>query len=269
MAVINVLHLPRDDRLRSTVKTIIDFVGEVYKDEILSDLKFVSFDPNDGHDVESAKHVAVREGLSEEVERRKKHKVEPTEVFFVPHYNNVRKTVWIPISKDWDAPHMLFSIAHEVTHHTTLKIPDQDSHALAEIFVEETGTLGLIERYWTAPVTLIKDLSMDVVAIFLEVATEYITRNYFLGLHREPIMTIPQANMWELSRRAHLFMLLFRRRRLVQEAVIIDRLFQNLAYADLPKFRRELHKSFIKLVKKLPVDVLESNRTKYEMLYRR
>jgi hypothetical protein len=268
MPAVNVLYLPRDERLRAIVRTALDFIEEVYKDEIISDLRFVSFDPGDSHDVESVKQIAVREGFAEEVERRKKRKLEPTEVFFSPHYNIVRKAIWMPVYKDWDAPLVLYNMAHEVTHHTILKIPSQELYALVIVFAQESGVYDLIGRYWTAPATMIKDLAEDFVAFFSEVATEYVANNYFLGLRKEPVMTVPQANMRQLSRHAHLFMHLFKRRRLVQEVVIINRLFQNLAYVDMPRFRSELHKHFIRLVKKLPVDVLESNRAKYGILYR-
>jgi hypothetical protein len=227
----------------------------------------VSFDPRDGHDVESAKQVAVREGFAEEVERRKKRKIEPTEAFFSPHYNVVRKAIWIPVLKDWDAPLVLYNMAHEVAHHAILKIPSQELYDLALIFAQESGTYYLVEKYWTAPATMLKDLAVDFLVIFTEVATEYIANNYFLGLRREPAMTVPQANMRELSRHAHLFMYLFKRRRLIQEATILNRLFQSLAYTDMPRFRSELHKHFVKLVKKFPADVLESNRAKYGILY--
>ncbi len=269
MPAVNVLYLPRDERLRTIVRTALDFIEEVYKDEIISDLGLVSFDPRDSHDVESVKQIAVREGFAEEVERRKKRVVEPTEVFFYPHYNGARKAIWIPVPKDWDAPLVLYNMAHEVTHHAILKIPTQELYALAVIFAEESRVYDLIARYWTAPVAKLEDLAVDFVAIFSEVATEYIANNYFLGLRREPAMTVPQANMRQLSRHAHLFMYLFKRRRLVQEATIINRLFQNLAFADMPRFRSELHKHFIKLIKKFPVDVLESNRAKYGILYSR
>jgi hypothetical protein len=269
MPAVNVLYLPRDERLRTIVRTALDFIEEVYKDEIISDLKLVSFDPNDSHDVESVKQIAVREGFMEEVERRKKRKIEPTDAFFAPHYNVARKVIWIPVPKDWDAPLVLDNMAHEVAHHAIPKIPTQELYALAIIFALESGTYHLIERYWTAPVTMINGLAEDFASFFTEVVAEYVANNYFLGLHREPVMTVPQANMRELSRHAHVFMYLFKRRRLVQEVAIISRLFQNLAYTDMPRFRSELHKHFVKLIKKVPADVLESNRAKYGILYRR
>jgi hypothetical protein len=37
---------------------------------------------------------------------------------------------------------------------------------------------------------------------------------------------------------------------------------------DLANVRRVVHEVFKKLAKKFPVDVLESNRAKYEVLYR-
>jgi hypothetical protein len=268
MAIINVLYLPRDDKLRTVVRTTLDFVEEVYKDEVISDLRLVSFDPGDSHDVESVKQIAVREGFAEEVERRKKRKLEPTEAFFASHYNVARKVLWIPVYKNWDAPLVLYNMAHEVVHHAILKIPTQELYDLVIIFAQESGVYNLIERYWTAPATMIGGLAEDFVAFFSEVVAEYVANNYFLGLRKEPVMTVPQANMRQLSRHAHLFMYLFKRRRLVQEVAIISRLFQNLAYVDMPRFRSELHKRFIKLVKKLPVDVLESNRAKYGILYR-
>jgi hypothetical protein len=268
MTIINALYLPRDDKLRALVRTILDFIEEVYKDEIISGLRFVSFDPGDSHDVESVKQVAVREGFAEEVERRKKRKLEPTEVFFVPHYNIVRKVIWIPVYKDWDALLVLYNMTHEVAHHAILKIPSQELYDLVIIFAQELGVYDLVGRYWTAPTAMIKDLAEDFVAFFSEVATEYVTNNYFLGLRKEPAMTVPQANMRQLSRHAHLFMHLFKRRRLIQEVAIINRLFQNLAYVDMPRFRNELHRHFIRLIKKFPADVLESNRAKYGILYR-
>jgi hypothetical protein len=41
----------------------------------------------------------------------------------------------------------------------------------------------------------------------------------------------------------------------------------KIARSDLAEFRKEVHGVFTKMIKKLPADVLESNRAKYGILY--
>jgi hypothetical protein len=42
----------------------------------------------------------------------------------------------------------------------------------------------------------------------------------------------------------------------------------KIARSDLVEFRKEIHGIFAKMIKRFPADVLESNRAKYEVLYR-
>ncbi len=260
MAVINVLYLPRDDRLRAIVRTALDFVEEVYRDEILSDLKFISLDPDDDFDADHARYVAEREGLLPEIEALISFYV----LFYWPHYVHKTKHAWVPVSKESSTSDLLENVAHEVTHHVFHKLPAEDKMALATALRSDLGVeVDEMIRKRKSSRTLVE----NVASIINETATIYIVYNYFLSLEREPKTPTPQSNIRDFISERHRD-LVANPPRPKHKAEVLGRIYRKMAYDDLPNYRKAIHETFMKLVKKLPVDVLKSNRAKYEILYR-
>jgi hypothetical protein len=255
MTVINVLYLPRDDRLRLFVRLALDFVEEVYRDDVLSGLKFVSFDRDDKFDVEQAKYIADREGFG----------LEPKSPLFEwPHYNDKYRYVWVPISRREKISYIFDVVAHEVTHHAFDKLSAKDRMALAVALRNDLGVEvdEIIVRHRPSS-ALVKDIAK----IMGETVTRYIVYNYFTALEREPRTPTPLTDIRSFAEAGYFTSTVWPPRSKYR-AEVLSIIYYKMAYNDLPNYRRAIHEMFMKLIKKLPVDVLESNRAKYEILYR-
>jgi hypothetical protein len=270
MPVINVLYLPRDGGLRLIVKTALDLVEEVYRDDTLSGLRFFSFVIDDDLDVEQVKHVAFMEGLTNLV-KRTGHGLEPIPpYFYIPHYQTMKEYAWAPLSMDLRASSIFRIVAHEVTHHAIRRLPEEGMSALLSTFRADVDLNEIIRRHkLLATRGLGFKLAFEIRYIVDEVATKYIVHNYFLGLEREPEMPTFLANIQEFALEEHRD--LARRwpePEYKQLAEALSDIYMKMAYKDLVQFRKEVHEWFANLmIKKLPVDVLKSNRAKYEILY--
>jgi hypothetical protein len=264
---INVLHLPRDERLRMIVRTALDFVEEVYRGYVLSGLRFASFDLEDDFDVEQVKHVAVRENLA--LVKRVGHTLEPVLPFFlVPHYQVVKRYAWAPVSRDTEAPSILGIVAHVVTHHAIATLPDEGYSALLGAFRKDVGLNEIIAMHKLSgrPAS---QLAFEIHHIVYEMATKYVVHNYFEGLEREASTPTFLANIQDYALEEHRNLARYppELKRLTE---VLSDVYLRIAYKDLAEFRREVHRVFTEmLIKKLPVDVLESNRAKYGVLYGR
>jgi hypothetical protein len=254
MTAINVLYLPRDERLRTIVRTALDFVEEVYRDEVLSDLKFVSFDPDDEIDVVQAKHVADREGFR--LERR-------SFVFGLPHYDSKFMYAWVPISREWSISYLFEVVAHEVTHHAFDKLPAKDRMALATALRNDLGVeVDEMIRRRRPP----SELAEEITKAINETVTAYIIDNYFKRLEREPKTPTTKTYIQRFAETWYKYYGSIAPSK--HEREIMSMIYYKMAYNDLPNYRETIHRMFTKLIKKLPVDVLESKRAKYEILYR-
>jgi hypothetical protein len=264
MPEIHVLYLPRDERLRTIVRMSLDFLGEVYRDEVLSCLRFVSFDPDDGYDVKNVLRIAELEGFAEVVERRGlRLKVEPRQpLFFMHHYDPRYRYVWIPVSSRWSATAIFRHVAHEVSHDPIFYVPTEDKHTLASAFDKDLGLDEMVRRYGSTV-----GLAVELIMILQEAIVMYIIDNYFQNLNREPVMPTTQTEIRDFALQRY-YGLTRQPGRPRTEVGFLSELLQKMARKDLSEFRRAVHRVFTKLAKKLPVDVLGSNRIKYEVLYR-
>jgi hypothetical protein len=252
--VINVLYLPRGDRLRFYVRLALDFVEEVYRDEVLSGLKFVSFDRDDEFDVEQAKYIADREGFG----------LEPKSPLFEwPHYNDKYRYVWVPISRREKISYTFEVVAHEVTHHAFDKLSAKDRMALAAALRNDLGVeVDEMIRKRRPPSELVEEVTKTI----NETVTAYIVDNYFKALEREPKTPTTKTYIQRFAESRHKYYSFIAPPK--YERDVLGIIYYKMAYNDLPNYRKTIHKVFLKLAKRLPVDVLESNRAKYEILYR-
>jgi hypothetical protein len=263
MTVINALYLPRDERLRTIVRTALDFVEEVYRDEFLSDLKFVSFNMFDYADQELAKTVAVAEGFDYEVvHRRCRYRPWPPS-FFRPHYITTKRYVWVPVYVLDTVFNIFYTVVHEVIHHVFYKLPEEDRNDVIYnlrrdlgVDVDEMIRMHGVSAKWVKQAREIVD----------EAIALYIADNYFVNLEREPRTPTHQTRIkiyaeWQLTN------LVFRPPRSRDFFEALSMAYLKLAHQDLAGFRGAVHGAFAKTIKRFPVDVLESNRAKYEILY--
>jgi hypothetical protein len=259
-----VLYLPRDEKLRAVIETSLAFVEEVYKDEVLSGLRLVVFDMDDALDVKNATITADIAGFSTPVERKRlRVKVEPRlPIFYSRHYSPVERYAWIPVSRHWSAPAIFSEVVHEITHHPIFYVPREDKSALVGAFSTDLGLEELTRRYRGT-----MDVALELIATINEVVVIYITSNYFQNLNREPVLSTIFANIRNFAlERYH--SLIRHPPRSKEDAMILSEVFKRMSHRDLANLRRAVHEVFVKLIKKFPVDVLESNRAKYEVLYR-
>jgi hypothetical protein len=267
MPTINVLYLPRDDRLRMIVRIAIDFVEEVYRDDVLSGLRLVSFNDADNFDVEQAKYIAVKEGFTGEVEHRGCMHKPRLPRFSWPHYDSEKKHVWIPIFKYSKISEIFKSIIHEVTHHVLDVLPREDVITIINALRVDLGAdveeaLVRYARYASMSgkvpkwVTYLRD-TID------EITTTYISHNYFMNLEREPRTPTRLTGIRDFAS-----IMYFATPPHPPIYRALGKLYYKLAHQDLASFRGAVHRAFAKTIKRFPADVLESNRAKYEILYR-
>ena len=280
MTVINVLYLPRDDRLRTVVRTALDFVEEVYREEVLSGLKVVAFDYDDETDIGNVARIAHAEGFG--ITKHEQCKVVlGTPVFFKPHYKPKHHYIWIPIWRHYWGSEVLKMVAHETAHHLYYSVMDsseRDSLAMSVLTdvpeIEEVARKVVSGTPSDQLVTVVESVSY----FMSEIAAIYITQNYFKMLKRgpeTPVSAIPGIAtavdiLYHKERPSGFIRLLLI---LYPEEVnpILSTIYRKIAVekVDLPRFRETLHRVFARYIKKLPVDVLESNRAKYGVLYGR
>jgi hypothetical protein len=267
MPVINVLYLPRDDRLRMIVRIAIDFVEEVYRDDVISGLRFVVFDDTDSFDVEQVKYIAVKEGFAGEVEHRGCTYKPRLPRFSWPHYDYDRRYAWVPVLKYSKIPRIFGSVVHEVTHHVVGGLPREDVNAIinalrADLGADVEEALVRYARYASLSGKVPKWVSYlrDVIE---EITVTYISRNYFANLEREPRTPTLLTGIRDFATLVH-----FATPSHPPIYRTLGKLYYKMAHQDLASFRRAVHGAFAKTIKRFPADVLESNRIKYEILYR-
>jgi hypothetical protein len=280
MPVVNVLYLPRDERLRAVVRTALDFIEEVYREEVLSSLKVVAFDYDDETDIGNVARIAHTEGFG--ITKHEQCKIEPgTPIFFRSHYKPKYRYIWIPIWRHYWGSDVLRRVAHETAHHLYYSVMDSSERdRLAMSVLTDVPEIEEVVRK-VVPRTPSDQLVMAIEAVsyfMSEIVAIYITENYFMMLKRgpeTPVSAIPEIAtvvdiLYHRERPSGFLLLLLM---LYPEEVtpILSTIYRKFAIekVDLPRFRETLHGLFTRYIKKLPADVLESNKVKYGVLYGR
>ena len=259
MTVINVLHLPRDERLRTIVRTVLDFIEEVYKQEFLVGIRFASFDVEDHVDVEQAMHVATREGFTK-LAKRTEHEVEIRSLyFFMVHCNPRLRYVWVPVSKDSTVSDIYDAVVHEITHLTLDRLPEGLREALITSFRRDTELDDMVRGRGYPP-----GLMCTVRFLVEEATVIYIVDNYFLKLAKNPATPTNKTRIKNLT----LDRLTTCGFEIKHELLdVLVKLYRKLVRTDLASLRVAMHQAFETMIEKFPADVLESNRAKYGILY--
>jgi hypothetical protein len=262
MTLVNVLYLPRDERLRTIVRTTLDFVEEVYKPEFLASIRFVSYDLNDDDETEHVKHIAYREGFAGLVIRRGRELELIPLYFFSPHSDALLQYAWIPVIEHMTIPEMYDVIVHEITHLALVRLPEDLMEALVNSFRKDTNLDNIVGRHGFPP-----DLVQAVSTTIQEVTVLYITYNYFRKLKKSPEIPTTQTYIKDYALGRYRGVTTYR----LEPKHVLDvlaKLYYIMARTDLASLRVAIHQAFETMIKKFPADVHESNKAKYEILYR-
>lgn len=273
MPAIQVLYLPRDDKLRTVVSTTLDFIEEVYRRGFLAGIRFMSFNLDDKVDVELAKLVAYREGFTRLVERVGRT-IEPKSVFFfLPHSDTALQYVWVPVFEGLDvwepelkglkASKIYDIVVHEITHLAFDRLPEDLKNALVNSFREDVNLDDVIREHGFSPA-----LVQSIATLVHEVAVLYIAYNYFVELKKSPEIPTTQTYIKKFALDQYYGIIRDYGPKPRYPASVLAELFYRIARTDLASLRMTTHRVFETMINKFPVDVYESNKAKYKILYR-
>jgi hypothetical protein len=260
MPAVNVLYLPRDERLRTIVRTALDLVEEVYKQGFLAGIRFASFNLDDEVDVEQVMHIAVREGFTGLVKHSGCEPKIRSLKFFMLHSNLRLRYVWVPVFKDRLASDIYDAVVHEITHFAFDRLPEDLREALITSFRRDTKLDDIVGRHGY-PLGLV----CTVRSVVEEATVIYIVDNYFLKLMKNPATPTNKTPIKNLTLDRFTTCGFELEHELLN---VLFKLFRKLTRSDLVSLRATMHQAFETMIKKFPADVLESNRAKYELLYR-
>jgi hypothetical protein len=158
---------------------------------------------------------------------------------------------------------MFYAIIHEVNHHVFYGLPREDRSTVIATLRSDLGVdVDEMVRKYNVSLKWVKEIR----GIVDEIVVLYISDIYFVNLEREPRTPTHQTRI-KVYAEGRLADLVSRPPRSRGFFEALSKVYLKLAHQDLAGFRRAVHEVFMKTVKKLPVDVLESNRAKYGMLY--
>jgi hypothetical protein len=274
MPAIQVLYLPRDDKLRTIVRTALDLVEEVYKQGFLAGIRFVSFNSDDKVDAELAKRVADREGFNRLVERVGRI-IEPKSLlFYLPHSDTTLQYVWVPVFKGLDvwapelrglkASKIYDIIVHEITHLAFDRLPEDLKKSLVNSFRMDANLDDVIREYGFSPA-----LVQSIAAIVYEVTVMYMTYNYFVELKKSPEIPTTQTYIKSFALDQYRGYIMDYGPKPRYPVSVLAELFYRIAHTDLASLRMTTHRVFETMINKFPADVYESNKAKYGVLYGR
>ncbi len=247
MPVIRVLYLPRDDKLRTVVRTAIDFVEEVYKDEVLADLKLVVYSKYDPRDFDEVRKLGIAKRFT--------------------HYEPAVKMAVIAGYHRLEAIKIFVAVAKMVTNHALWG--PFNVVRVVEALIKDIPRLKTIPRRVTS-----KD-EADLRRHINELYTRYVVDNYFIKLNDKPAMMPWDSELlldliealYEVVRIRDI--LVGRRKR---EDVVITMF--RVTYEEvvekrnpLPNFREAVHTIFTEAIKRFPAEVYNSDPSRYGVLY--
>ena len=234
-------YLPADPKYRAFVERALEFIGQVYKDELLADLKFVAFSSSDPDDIVE---VLFNRGL--------------TEAMYSHYDTELRQAVVDVCNGECIAIDVFSEVVEEITHHVLWDARYKER--VIRALVEDVPRLNKVVAK-----RLRKTDAHNLKVFFNELDTEYIVSNYF-----EKRKVKPELTPWEvLGETIHYYLSLASiwvggaltdATRIVYEEVIFKR-------NPLRKFREAVHEIFVEVAKRFPAEVYNSNPSRYKVLY--
>jgi hypothetical protein len=239
-------YLPSNPKLRAFAERALEFLRQVYKDRLLARLEFVAFSTRDPRDVEEAEKLEVR--------------------FALPHYDHRRARAVVVEDPKTDAFELFTSTVQEVTHHVLHGPRVRQKVVKALLWDVPDLTIQI-------PMRRLSPYERQGLAWLLEeLHTKYIVYNYFVGLNDKPVPVPQVPRLLDEYRSAfeHVgFVSVFARLPTLVKATKI--LEDEMAGKRNPfaNFTATIHEMFAGAIKRFPVEVYNSNPSRYEVLYRR
>jgi hypothetical protein len=238
-----VLYLPSDPKYRAFVERALEFVEQVYKDELLADLEIVAFSPTDPDDFVEV--VLVRE-LAE---------------YINSYYDReLRRAIVAICDGACHAIDAFDELVEEVTHHVLYDVRFKET--VMRALVKDVPRLNEV-----ATRRLRKADRHNLNMFFNELDTGYIVKNYFLELKVRPELMpwLPEVlgttiGYYNMVATTLVEGALADATRIMYEEVVGKR-------NPLPNFREATHAIFTKAIKRFPAEVYKSNPSKYKIMY--
>jgi hypothetical protein len=241
-----VKYLPANPKYRAFIERCIEFLEQVYKDEVLVDLEFVAYSKFDQEDLKKVRELVEHIRLS--------------------YYDTERRRAIVAKDLSGYAQYIFETVVEEVTHHV-LWNPHYKERVIKSL-LKDVPRLNLIPHL--VPVRGEQDITVLHV-FFNELDTVYIVYNYFLSLKVKP-----ELRPWVLFqdfiagfREWHAYFL--EKRGASFATKLADIMYEDVIEKQnpLPNFREAVHKIFTEVIKRFPAEVYNSNPTRYEVLLAR
>jgi hypothetical protein len=239
-------YLPSNPKLRAFVERALEFVQQVYRDRLLARLEFVAFSTQDPRDVEEVKKFKLR--------------------YMHPHYDHKRAMAVVVEDPKSDAFELFTSTVQEVTHHVFHGARSREKAIKALIRDVPTLTTEIPIRY-------LSPHERSGLAWYVEeFYTRYIVYNYFAKLNDKPVpVSLEPGLLDEYSSFFEYVSLvsIFARQPILTQVTSILKNEMVRKRNPFANFTATIHEMFAGAIKRFPVEVYNSNPSRYEILYRR
>jgi hypothetical protein len=248
------VYLPANPKYRAFMERCIEFLEQVYKDEVLADLELIAYSKYDKRDLEEARKLGIPIDGS--------------------HYHIMAKRVVVAENHGARAINVFTIVAEEVSHHAL-----RGAHNVER-------ALGALVRDVPRLRTVIKRRRVDesdrtgLYAYINELYTKYAVYNYFIKLNSKPTLT-PGAletlveYIDAYDEMIHALMILTTVLASERDEENIMPSVARIVYDEVVKNRNPLlnfgeavHTIFTEAIKRFPAEVYKSNPPRYEILFR-
>jgi hypothetical protein len=242
-----ILYLPSNPKYRVFVERVLEFVEQVYRDEVLADLELIAYSPHDPRDLYEVRRRGIIERFS--------------------HYKPAVKLLVVAEHHGSEAVRVFVAVAEGVTNHALWG--PFNVLRVVQALIKDIPRLKTIPRRVTS-----KDeakLRIYVNTLY----TRYAVDNYFVKLNDKPalmpwdseiLLDYIEAHYEEIRTRD---ILTGRRKREDAITAMLRIVYEEVIFKRNPlrKFREVVHEMFAGAIKRFPVEVYNSNPSRYKVLY--
>jgi hypothetical protein len=248
-----ILYLPANPKYRAFIERCIEFIEQVYKDEVLADLNFVALSSADKKDME---------------EKEKLEKVLKLRIGMLSHYDPEARLAIVDEPYNGVALFVFWATVEEVSHHVFLTWEPYHREQVITALLNDIPRLRMVAK--RAKQEEVEQVSRLIEELFVK----YVIDNYFYKLKDKPVFkpwirgNFRYVLEWHHS---EYFWDKIKRRQITIEQEVAEIIFDEVIVRrnPLPNFREVVHTSFTKVIKKFPVEVYNSNPSRYKVLYKR
>jgi hypothetical protein len=242
-----IVYLPANPKYRAFIERCIEFLEQVYKDEVLADLKLVVYSKYDPRDFDEVRKLGIA--------RRFTHYEPAVRMAVIAGYHRL------------EAIKIFVAVTEMVTHHA-LWGPFNVARVVEALIKD-------IPRLKTIPRRVTSEDEADLRRYINELHTKYVVDNYFIRLNDKPVM-MPWDGELLLDLVEALYGVVRIREILVgrrKKEDVMTTMFR-VTYEEvvqmrnpLPNFREAIHTIFTEVIKRFPAEVYNSDPSRYGVLY--